>query len=71
MEAMKEIPDKYLEVAICDPPYGIGESGQKNKYRGGLAIPQDYKPYEGKDKEAPGPEYFKELFRISRNQIIP
>lgn len=70
MEAMKEIPDKYFDVAICDPPYGIGEAGQKNKYRGGLAIPQDYKPYEGKDKEAPGPAYFEELFRISKNQII-
>ena len=70
MEAMKEIPDKYFDVAIRDPPYGIGEAGQKNKCRGGLAIPQDYKPYEGKDREAPGPVYFEELFRISRNQII-
>ena len=29
MEAMKEIPDKYFELAICDPPYGIGIDGQK------------------------------------------
>ena len=70
MEAMKEIPDKYFDIAICDPPYGIGEAGQKNKSRSGLAIPQDYKEYEGGDTEAPGEEYFKELFRISKNQII-
>ena len=70
MVGMKQFPDKFFELAIVDVPYGIGEAGQKNKYRGGLAIPQDYKPYEGKDKEAPGPAYFEELFRISKNQII-
>ncbi len=70
MVGMKTFPDKFFELAIVDVPYGIGEAGQKNKYRGGLAIPQDYKPYEGKDREAPGPEYFEELFRISKNQII-
>ena len=67
---MKTFPDKFFELAIVDVPYGIGEAGQKNKYRGGLAVAQDYKPYEGKDREAPGPEYFEELFRISKNQII-
>ena len=66
--SMIDFPDFVEGIRYCID--GIGESGQKNKYRGGLAIPQDYKPYEGKDKEAPGPEYFKELFRISRNQII-
>lgn len=29
MEAMKEIPDGYFQLAIVDPPYGIGESGKK------------------------------------------
>ncbi len=70
MVGMKTFPDKFFELAIVDVPYGIGEAGQKNKYRGGLATAQDYKPYEGKDREAPGLAYFEELFRISRNQII-
>lgn len=29
MTAMREIPDKFFELAICDPPYGIGIDGQK------------------------------------------
>jgi site-specific DNA-methyltransferase (adenine-specific) len=29
MEGMKEIPDKYFDLAIVDPPYGIGIDGQK------------------------------------------
>lgn len=29
MAAMQEIPDKFFELAICDPPYGIGIDGQK------------------------------------------
>ena len=70
MEAMKEIPDGYFQLAIVDPPYGIGESGKKNKSRGRLAASQDYTPYFGGDRDAPPPEYFKELRRVSRNQIM-
>ena len=70
MKAMQEIPDKFFELAICDPPYGIGEAGKKNKYRTNEAIAKDYKEYTGGDKKSPPAEYFKELFRISRNQII-
>lgn len=44
MEGMKEIPDGYFQLAIIDPPYGIGESGKKNKSRGRLAVSQDYAP---------------------------
>ncbi len=70
MEGMKEFPDKYFELAIVDPPYGLGdrlvEGGHKKnpmeKYR---------KDYEAKrwDK-APDYIYFNELFRVSKNQII-
>ena len=34
MDAMKEFPDKFFDLAIVDPPYGIGESGRKNHTRG-------------------------------------
>ena len=70
MEGMKEIPDGYFQLAIIDPPYGIGESGKKNKSRGRLAVSQDYAPYFGGDRDAPPPEYFAELRRVSQNQII-
>lgn len=70
MEGMKEIPDNYFELAIVDPPYGIGESGSSNKTRSKLVKSKQYKDYEGLDKEPPRKEYFDELFRISKNQII-
>ena len=68
MEALKEYPDKYFELAIVDPPYG--GAGGKVERRGGKwsakygkkgAVPWDL---------APGQEYFSELFRVSQNQII-
>ena len=49
MEGMKEFPDKYFELAIVDPPYGIGI----DKW--------DVKPNQ---------DYFNELFRVTKNQII-
>lgn len=70
MEGMKQFPDKYFELAIVDPPYGIGESGGKNKSRSKLGKSKNYKDYEGMDKEPPSIEYFTELFRVSKNQII-
>lgn len=69
MEFMKGVPDKYYELAIVDPPYGIGEDGLKNHSRGKLAKPTMYIPKDW-DKEPPNSEFFTELFRISRNQII-
>jgi site-specific DNA-methyltransferase (adenine-specific) len=50
MEFMRGLPDKYYDLAIVDPPYGIN-----------LA---DW------DSETPNKEYFEELFRVSKNQII-
>lgn len=70
MEVMKDIPDKYFELAIVDPPYGIGENGSKNYSRGLLAKSKKYKSFAGNDAKSPDKEYFNELFRISKNQII-
>ena len=70
MEGMKQFPDKYFDLAIVDPPYGIGESGDKNHTRGKLAKAKNYKAFAGNDKEPPPAEYFTELFRVSKNQII-
>ena len=68
MEFMKGVPDKYYELAIVDPPYGINWMEQiKNPNTG-----KNWKIYEQKDwdSNAPTDDYFTELFRVSKNQII-
>lgn len=66
MEGMKEYPDKYFDLAIVDPPYGINaEQGTNRKSRKQFSDKQY-----GWDSCAPSLEYFIELFRISKNQII-
>jgi site-specific DNA-methyltransferase (adenine-specific) len=65
MEIMKQYPDKYFDLAIVDPPYGIGMDGGNVGYKG-------FNNFEKKDwdKETPSNEYFAELFRVSKNQVI-
>lgn len=70
MEFMRGLPDKFFNLAVADPPYGIGESGGKNETRGGLAKAKKYKPFSGLDKEPMPKQFFDELFRVSKNQII-
>lgn len=70
MLGMKEFPDKYFDLAIVDPPYGIGEDGKKNAYRSRRATAKAYKSFAGGDLQPPDEAYFKELFRVSKNQII-
>lgn len=70
MEYMKRCSDKQFDLAIVDPPYGIGESGAKNKSRSCLAKAKNYHSIFGEDKEPPRIEYFEELKRVSKNQII-
>lgn len=70
MDGMKEFPDDYFDLAIVDPPYGIGENGDKNHTRGKLAKAKDYKSFSGMDINSPNEKYFDELFRVSKNQII-
>ena len=70
MELLKQTPDNYYDLAICDVPYGIGESGKTNKSRGCKAKAKDYKSFAGDDLEAPDENYFYELRRVSKNQIL-
>ena len=68
---MRKIPDKFFQLAIVDPPYGIGNDGQKKKVCKNPK--QGRKEHERKDwdsKGIPGAEYFRELERISENQIF-
>jgi len=74
MEYMKGCKDKHFELAIVDPPYGIGEDGGKG-VRISPSRPNSYnrKPkYEAKgwDKKPPNKDYFIELLRVSKNVII-
>jgi site-specific DNA-methyltransferase (adenine-specific) len=69
LEAMRAMPDNAYELAIVDPPYGIGEDGGTNHTRGKIAKSKTYKA-KGWDKEPPSKEYFSELKRVSKNQII-
>ena len=66
MEGMKNTPDKYYDLAVVDPPYGLGKAVVNSGGR--------FKRYENKngnwDNETPTKEYFDELFRVSKNQII-
>lgn len=70
MEAMKEIPDNFFQLAICDPPYGIGHDGQRQRVHNNPKHNRKYHARKGWDKEPPPPEYFRELERVSVNQII-
>lgn len=65
---MKEYPDKYFDLAIVDPPYGIGYDGAKKTTgsHGGRKA-HDFK---GWDSKIPNKDYFDELYRVSKNQII-
>lgn len=67
MEGLKEFPDKFFELVICDPPYGIGVNHNMGRRKGDK--PSIYKPAEW-DKLPPEKQYFVELFRVSINQIV-
>ena len=69
MTGMKRYPDKHFDLAIVDPQYGIGEDGLKNHSRGNCTKPTLYTP-KNWDKEPPKKEYFDELIRVSKRQII-
>ena len=72
MELMARYPDKYFDLAIVDPPYGLGYRLVKGGAKGGMGTMRnlaDEKVTTWDDK-IPPPEYFTELQRVSKNQII-
>ena len=73
IQVMKRYPDKWFDLAVVDPPYGLdlanmnmgaGKSKKASKIKNRKWYPKDW------DKETPTPEYFAQLFRVSKNQII-
>jgi len=61
MDLMREYSDNHFDLAVVDPPYGIGISGNPVRQA------HDKKEW---DNAIPNAEYFKELQRVSKNQII-
>jgi len=78
MVLMARYPDNYFDLAIVDPPYGIGESSKnrngivklKDKRNGRISYVKIENEIKDWDKSAPNVEYFNELKRVSKNQII-
>jgi len=66
MEVMLSYPDNYFDLAIVDPPYGISINMNMGRRKGAEKVFVDKKW----DESPPDEEYFSELFRVSKNQII-
>ena len=69
MDLMKRYPDKYFDIAIIDPPYGIDAANMNLGKGGGVARNNDHKKKDW-DKQVPTSEYWEQLFRVSKNQIV-
>lgn len=73
MNGMREYPDNYFDLAVVDPPYGINadtkNSTNKKQSKKSAAHSKDYGNQKW-DMDVPTIEYFIELFRVSKNQII-
>lgn len=71
MAAMAEFPDKFFDLAIVDPPYGIGIANKSGGFynRKGQRPSNPHKK-KSWDNSIPSAEYFSELERVSKNRII-
>jgi len=66
IEFMKTCADNEFDLAIVDPPYGIGD-----KFKGGKTGKMNFNEVVEKDwDKVPTPEYWEQLFRVSKNQIV-
>ena len=70
MDGMKEFPDNYFDIAVVDPPYFTGPEKREffGRKESQIGVKRVYQKME--EWKVPEPEYFKELFRVSKNQII-
>jgi len=70
MLLMSRYPDKYFDLAIVDPPYGINMDGQKKSINKNPKHNRKEHTQKNWDNAIPTKEYFNELKRVSKNQII-
>ena len=68
MEYMKTLPDNAFDLAIVDPPYGININTSIGRRKGNKK--SDYKKFAGNDSSIPNKDYFTELKRVSKEQIV-
>ena len=69
LEAMKQYPDNYFELAIVDPPYGIERFKKPSgttRFKSSMLMQEEGLVWDTKPTE----EYWNELFRVSKNQIV-
>lgn len=67
---MQTLPDKYFDLAVVDPEYGIKRAGQTETFTKNPKHKRKYFEDKGWDNSIPDEEYFTQLFRVSKNQII-
>jgi len=70
MEAMKNMPDNAYDLAIVDPPYGINRGGQSETFTKNPKHKRKEHKQKEWDKNRPDVDYWQELFRVSKNQIV-
>jgi site-specific DNA-methyltransferase (adenine-specific) len=70
MVLMARYPDKYFQLAVVDPPYGLGMDGQREIVSRNPKHHRKGHARKSWDSRIPGPDYFSELFRVSDKQII-
>ena len=66
LEYMRSLPDKYFDLTIADPPYGIGASEMTM----GSGKHKQYTKGKGWDNQPPSNEVFEQIMRVSKNCII-
>ena len=70
MKLMARYEDNYFDLAIVDPPYGIDRGGQEETFTKNKKHKRKHHKKKEWDNEIPNKDYFNELFRVSKNQII-
>lgn len=72
MEYMRSLPDKAFDLAVVDPPYGIGAADYRRAGRqyGHMLAPANMYSRKDWDKAPPSESYFQELLRVTKNQVI-
>lgn len=65
MALMKRTPDKFYDLSICDPPYGLGD-----KLTSGGTWSVKWQDKGADWDKAPNKEYFEQLFRVSKNWVV-
>lgn len=67
MELMARYPDKHFDLAVVDPPYGINVNMNAGRKKDTKSKKRTIKKW---DTQTPKPEYWEQLFRVSKNQIV-